>query len=204
VGIWEDRVVPRIVDLALAGERFTRMRQRACAGLRGEVVEIGFGSGRNAPHYPEGTARVRAVEPSAAGMRLAAGRIAAARVPIELVGLDGEHLPFDDASIDHVLTTWTLCTIPDVERALGEVARVLRPGGALHFVEHGRAPDERVARWQDRLTPLQRRVAGGCHLNRPIDRLIEGAGLTLTSLETGYALAPKAFGYTYEGVATKR
>jgi SAM-dependent methyltransferase len=109
----------------------------------------------------------------------------------------------DSASVDHVLTTWTLCTIPDVERALSEACRVLRPGGGLHFVEHGRSPDSRVAAWQDRLTPLQRRVAGGCHLNRPIDRMVAGSGLDLTRMETYYMAGPKAFGYTFEGRAVK-
>ena len=124
-------------------------------------------------------------------------------MPIDYVGLDGAQLPLEDASVDHVLTTWTLCTIPDVQRALAEVRRVLRPGGSLHFVEHGRAPDTRVARWQERLTPIQRRVFGGCHLNRPIDHLIDAAGLRLGTLDNYYAKGPKPFGYMFEGVATK-
>lgn len=114
------------------------------------------------------------------------GRVAASSVPVDYVGLDGQDLPLDDGSVDHVLTTWTLCTIPDVERALGEIRRVLRPGGALHFVEHGRAPDPKVARWQDRLTPIQRRIAGGCHLNRPIDELIAGVGLDVGRIDNYY------------------
>ena len=137
------------------------------------------------------------------GRKLAAERVAASGVPVEYVGLDGEQLPLDDASVDHVLTTWTLCTIPDVERALAEMRRVLRPGGALHFVEHGRAPDPGVARWQERLNPLQRKVFGGCHLNRRIDALIRGAGLDVTRLENHYLKGPKPFGYMYVGVATK-
>jgi SAM-dependent methyltransferase len=123
---------------------------------------------------------------------------------VEYVGLDGEKLPLDDASVDHVLTTWTLCTIPDVDRALAEIRRVLRPDGTLHFLEHGRSPDEKVVRWQDRMTPIQRRFAGGCHLNRPIDRLLVDAGLTVDRLENYYVKGPKLFGYMYEGVATKR
>ena len=137
------------------------------------------------------------------GRKLAAERVAASRVPVEYIGLDGEQVPLDDASVDHVLTTWTLCTIPDVERALGEMRRVLRPGGALHFVEHGRSPDPGVARWQERLNPLQRKVFGGCHLTRPIDELIRGAGLDVTSLENHYLKGPKPFGYMYVGTATK-
>jgi ubiquinone/menaquinone biosynthesis C-methylase UbiE len=204
MGFYEDRVLPRCVDVVLGGKQFRRVRSRVAAGLSGEVLEVGFGSGPNVPYYPDAVARVRAIDPATQGRKLARKRLAASRVPVEFVGLDGQDLPLDDASVDHVLTTWTLCTIPDVERALAEVRRVLRPGGVLHFAEHGRSPDAKVARWQDRLTPIQRRVAGGCHLNRPIAELVAHSGLELTHVEN-YALpGPKAFGYMYEGVATKR
>lgn len=203
MGFYEDRVLPRVVDLALRGRDTTRLRARVTAGLSGEVVEIGFGSGRNVPLYPSTVTRVRAVDPAVAARKLAAARVAASPIPVEYVGLDGEQLPVDDASVDHVLTTWTLCTIPDVGRALAEVRRVLRPGGTLHFIEHGRAPDDKVARWQDRLNPLQRRVFGGCHLNRQIDDLVVGAGLSLDRLDNFYLPGPKVFGYMYEGVAIK-
>jgi ubiquinone/menaquinone biosynthesis C-methylase UbiE len=193
----------RITEVALRGAEFDSARARVCGGLGGEVLEVGFGSGRNVPHYPADVTRVRAVDPATVGRELAAPRVAASAVPVEYVGLDGEELPVDDESVDHVLTTWTLCTIPDVERALAEMRRVLRPGGSLHFVEHGRAPDPRIARWQDRLTPIQRRVFGGCHLNRAIDHLIEGAGLRMADLDTYFARGPKPFGYMFEGVATK-
>src|SRR5262249_7879210 len=152
------------------------------AGLDGEVAEIGFGSGLNVPHYPPAVRRVRAVDPATLGRKLAAERLAAAQVEVEFVGLDGQRLPLADHSVDHVLATWPLCSLPRPALALAEIRRVLRPGGALHFVEHGRHPDPQVARWQDRLTPLQRRVAGGCHLNRPIDALVRSSGLELTKL----------------------
>ena len=179
------------------------MRERAVSGLDGVVLEVGFGSGRNVPLYPATVDRVLAVEPAAAGRRIASKRVAASAVPVEHIGLDGQSLPLDDSSVDHVLSTWTLCTIPDVESALSEALRVLRPGGSIHFVEHGRSPESRVARWQDRLTPLQRRLAGGCHLNRPIDSLIRDAGFALESVETHYVSGPKAFGYMFEGIGTK-
>ncbi len=137
------------------------------------------------------------------GRKLAAKRAAASAVPIEYIGLDAQRLPVGDASADHVLSTWTLCTIPDPMVALAEIIRVLRPGGAFHFVEHGRSPDTKVARMQDRLTPLQRRVAGGCHLNRPIDQLVTASGLELTQLETFYMKGPRAMEYTFEGIAVK-
>lgn len=203
VGVYTDRVLPRIIDLALSGKSFAKLRSRATAGLSGDVLEVGFGSGRNLPLLPPGVRRLIAVEPAAAGRSLASGRIAASSVPVEFVGLTGEQLSLEDDSVDHVLTTWTLCTIPDVERALSEVRRVLRPGGSLHFLEHGRAPDPSVRRWQDRLTPIQRRLFGGCHLNRPIDELVAGAGLVIDPMETFYALGPKTMGFMYCGVATK-
>jgi ubiquinone/menaquinone biosynthesis C-methylase UbiE len=122
---------------------------------------------------------------------------------VEYLGLDGQSLDLESGSVDHVLTTWTLCSIPDADRALGEIRRVLRSGGMLHFVEHGRSPDRRVARWQDRLTPLQRRLAGGCHLNRSIDQLVVDSGLELVRLENYYAEGPRPFGYMFEGIAAK-
>jgi ubiquinone/menaquinone biosynthesis C-methylase UbiE len=203
MGIYQDRVLPRITNRVMNRRDLRPIRDRVCAGLDGEVLEIGFGSGLNAGHYPPAVTRGRAVDPATLGRRLAADRVAASAVPVEYIGLDGQALPLEPASVDHVVSTWTLCTIPDVERALGEVRRVLRPGGSLHFVEHGLSPDARVARWQDRLTPLQRRLAGGCHLNRPIDRLLDGSGLELAGLTTYYLEGPKPLGYTFEGRAIK-
>ncbi len=199
---YEDQVLPRIVDVVLGGRRFGRLRERVAASLSGEVLEVGFGSGRNVPYYPSAVTRVRAVDPATVGRKLAAKRVAASPVPVEYVGLDGQSLPIDDESVDHVLTTWTLCTIPDVAQALAEIRRVLRPGGTLHFLEHGRSEQPGVARWQDRLTPLQRRIAGGCHLNRPIQELVAGADLQVTELAT-YTEGPKVFGFMYEGTAIK-
>lgn len=201
MGIYRDQVVPRVADVALRGREFARLRERIVQGLSGEVLEVGFGSGRNVPHYPSSIQRVVAVEPSAVGRRLARKRIEASPVAVELVGMEGEHLPFEDGSVDHALTTWTLCTIPDVRSALEEIRRVLRPGGTFHFLEHGRSPVPEVAVWQDRLTPLQRRLAGGCHLNRPIAELVEDAGFDLLRLDNCYMKGPRVFGYMYEGVA---
>ena len=172
-------------------------------GSTGEVLEIGFGSGLNIPYYPAGLKRVQAVDPAAAGRKLAAGRAGACPVPIEYIGADAAALPVADASVDHVLSTWTLCTIPDAMRALAEVRRVLRPGGAFRFVEHGLAPDPGVARLQQRLTPLQRRAFGGCHLDRRIDQLVAAAGLELTRLDTYYMKGPRPLGYTFEGIAIR-
>jgi len=203
MGFYQDQVVPRITNVTLSNREFARIRQRVTAGLTGEVLEVGFGSGLNVPFYPPEVKRVRAVDPAAAGRKLAARRVAASPVPVEYVGLDGQELPLESGSVDHVLITWTMCTIPDVESALREMHRVLRPGGELHFVEHGRSPDPGVARWQGRLNPLQRVVCGGCHLNRPIDRLITQAGFRMTRLENYYFPGLKPYGYSFEGVAEK-
>lgn len=203
MGIYQDQFLPRFTNKVMNRRDLQPIRDRVCAGLTGEVLEIGFGSGLNVPHYPTAVTRVRVVDPATLGRRLAAARVAASPVPVEYVGLDGQAIPLDSASIDYVVSTWTLCTIPDVERALGEVRRVLRPGGSLHFVEHGLSPDARVARWQDRLTPLQRLLAGGCHLNRPIDRIIAGSGLELAGLNNYYVEGPKSMGYSFEGRAVK-
>jgi ubiquinone/menaquinone biosynthesis C-methylase UbiE len=203
MGVYGDQILPRFIDVVLRGGEFARLRARVTAGLAGDVLEIGFGSGLNVPYYPPELKRVQAVDPATVGRKLAAKRVAACTVPIDYIGVDAQGLPLDDASVDHVLSTWTLCTIPDVSRALAEVRRVLRPGGALHFLEHGLSPDEKVARRQNRLTPLQRHVFGGCHLNRPIGQLVASAGLELTQLENYYLNGPHALGYTFEGVAAK-
>lgn len=203
MGLYGDRVLPVLLDMAMSDAEVEQVRARTTAGLHGEVVEVGFGSGLNVPHYPRSVRLVRAIEPASGGRKRAARRIAASPVPVEYVGTDGAALPMADDSIDQVLTTWTLCSIPDVEQALAEITRVLRPGGTLHFAEHGRSPDPRVAGWQDRLTPIQRRLVGGCHLNRPIDELIRGAGLELVELNNFYMHGSKILNYTFQGAATK-
>ncbi len=202
MGFYNDQVLPRFTDLTL-GRMMEPTRARVASGLARDVLEIGFGSGRNVPHLPPGVNRLLAVEPVAAGRKLAAARIAASPVPVEFVGTDGQDLSLPDGSIDHVLVTWTLCTIPNVVRGLEEVERVLRPGGTLHFVEHGRSPKAGAAQWQDRLTPLWGKVFGGCHLNRPIDELIERSGLALDTLRTYNMGGPELMGFAYEGIASK-
>ncbi len=203
MGWYTERVLPRALDVSMRGAAFGRVRARAAAGLDGEVLEIGFGSGLNVPYYPASVRRVLAVDPATAGRRLAARRIGRSLVPVQFAGLDASSLPAGDATVDHVLSTWTLCTVPDAGQALAEICRVLRPGGTLHFAEHGLAPDPAVARLQHRLTPVQRRLAGGCHLDRPVRELITAAGLRIGRLDTYYMSWPRALGYTYEGTATR-
>ena len=178
------------------------LRQRVCDGLEGDVVEIGFGSGLNIPFYPASVTRVSAVEPADIGWKLARKRLEAAQVPVERSGLDGQSLPFPDDSFDTALSTWTMCTIPDIDTALLELRRVLKPGGRLHFIEHGLAPDKPVQRWQHRLEPVQKRMFGGCHLTRPIVPLLKNAGFTIRDVDEFYEEgAPKFLAADSLGVA---
>jgi ubiquinone/menaquinone biosynthesis C-methylase UbiE len=202
MGLYTEHVLPRVVDVLCNMKEARPQRERVCAGLRGEVVEIGFGSGLNVAHYPSTVTRVAAIEPADVGWKLAQKRLAAARVPVERAGLDGQTLPFADDSFDAALSTWTMCTIPDIDAALAELRRVLRPGGTLHFVEHGLAPDEDVQRWQHRLEPVQKRVFGGCHLTRSAPDLLRRAGFTIAELDTYYEKgSPKVVGAHALGVA---
>src|SRR5688572_8503779 len=158
MSFYGDHVLPRIINAACGMKAAASLRERVCDGLEGDVVEIGFGSGLNVPFYPATVTRVAAVEPADVGWKLAGKRVGEASVPVERSGLDGQSLPFPDDSFDAALSTWTMCTIPDISAALQELRRVLRPGGTLHFVEHGLAPDERVQHWQHRLEPVQKKL----------------------------------------------
>ncbi len=206
MGIWEERLLPRVVDRMGSSPEITRLRAEVCAGLHGTVLEIGFGSGLNIPHYPAAVDAVLAVEPSDTAWVLSAGRRDGATAPVRRSGLDGQHLTEAEASVDCVLSTLTLCTIPDVGRALAEVRRVLRPGGSLHFLEHGLAPDPRVVAWQHRLEPLQRRVFGGCHLSRDLPTLVAAAGFTVDQVDAAYLEGPavmRPWSFGYLGTATR-
>ena len=203
MGLYGEQILPRILNATCGTKTVGPLRRRVCGGLAGEVVEIGFGSGHNVPFYPAAVTRVAAVEPSDVSWKLAAQRLKATTVPVQRSGLDGQSLPFADDSYDAALSTWTLCTIPDVAAALLEVRRVLRPEGTLHFLEHGLAPDEQVRRWQRRLDPLEQRLAGGCHFTRPIIDLLTAAGFTIQALDVFYEKgAPKFAGADSLGTAT--
>jgi ubiquinone/menaquinone biosynthesis C-methylase UbiE len=205
MGVYRDQILPRLQDMVMDRKPNREIRARVCADLRGEIVEVGFGTGLNVRHYPADVTKVLAVEPSSVCMRIAEPRVARSSVPVETAGLTGERLDLESETYDGVLSTWTLCTIPNLSAALREIRRVLKPGGSLHFVEHGHAPDLKVERWQRRIEPVNKRLAGGCHLTRRIPSLIEQAGLVVEELTAYYVEGePKPFGYTYEGRAVRR
>jgi ubiquinone/menaquinone biosynthesis C-methylase UbiE len=202
VGFYENQVLPRFIDVMLGNEEFGRkIRAPTCAGLRGDVIELGFGSGLNVRYYPADVAGVWTVDPSGVAMKLAQKRVAAAGVAVHAGALDGARLDFPDDRFDAALSTMTLCTIPDVETALTELKRVLKPGAIFHFAEHGLAPDAKVARFQHRFDPWQQRLAGGCHLARDIRALVESAGFEIDEIHNRFIKGPKAFSYMYLGRA---
>ena len=182
MGFYTDRVFPLLLDWTMRA--VNDLRAPALAAATGDVLEVGFGTGLNLPFYPSAVRRLVALDPLRALERRVARRVAAARFPVERVALAADQrLPFDAASFDSVVTTFTLCSIPDPTVALAEMRRVLRPGGVYLFLEHGRSDDPKVARRQERWEPIQRRIAGGCHLSRPIDRLVRAAGFDVERLE---------------------
>ena len=203
MSFYRDRIVPHLVNWTCGTAGLERWREQACQGLSGVVVEIGFGTGLNVPFYPRQVELVYAVEPSSVATKLAAKRIARSAQPIKLIGLDGQSLPLAEESCDSALMTFTLCTIPNAPLALQEILRVLRPGGQLHFLEHGKAPDASTARWQERWDPLQKRVAAGCHLTRDPLELIGQGGFDSVWVEQRFARGPRPWSYFSVGVARK-
>jgi ubiquinone/menaquinone biosynthesis C-methylase UbiE len=201
MGVYDDWVLPRVMNLAMGAKVVAEQRAKALAGVKGRVLEVGFGSGHNLPHYPAGVERVVGVDPSGESAKLARARIAEAPFPVEFLPLSGEQLPAPDGSFDSVVSTFTLCTIPDALAALRQMRRVLAPGGRFFFLEHGRSDDAKVRRWQDRLNGAQRWLVGGCNLNRPMDQLVVEAGFELESLERYYAQGPRFLSCLYRGVA---
>lgn len=201
MGLYEQHILPRLIDVVCGDRSFDRWRAEASEGLGGTVLEIGFGSGLNLAHYPGSVERVLAVEPSTVARKRAASRMRAAPVQVDFIGLDGESIPLEDDSVDSALCTFTLCTIPDVDRALAEIRRVVRPGGEFRFLEHGLAPDAGVARWQHRLDGIEQRLAGGCHLTRDPLELISRAGMDVTASRSAFARGPRPWTYLTVGRA---
>ena len=204
MGVYDDWVLPRLLNVAMGMRAFTEERKTCLAGVAGSVLEIGFGAGHNLPWYPAAVSKVVAVDPSTQGAKLARKRIAAAGFPVEYVALTGEQIDAPDAAFDAVVSTFTLCSVGDPAAALAQLRRVLKPEGRFFFVEHGWAAEPKVQRWQNRLNGLQQAVFGGCHLNRDIERLVSDAGFAFDELDKHYAKgAPRFAGFLTRGVARR-
>lgn len=203
MGIYADYMLPRLIARTMRHANFAPYRQRVVSLANGRVLEVGIGAGANLPFYPAEAREIIGIEPSPRLTKLARRAASTARAPVSFLDASAEAIPLDDGSIDSVVLTWTLCSIRDANRALGEMRRVLKQGGRLLFAEHGLAPDPRVQKWQHRLTPLWKRVAGGCHLDRAITILIENAGFQFERVDTGFMQGPRPLTYMYEGAARK-
>ena len=202
MGLYTEYVLPRAIDLIMKNKETTRLRACWIPRARGEVLEVGIGSGLNLRFYSPEVQHIYGVDPSLALQRMARRRAAAGPVTIDFVSQSAEErLPVPDGSIDTVVVTWTLCSIPNAAKALQEMRRVVKASGRLIFIEHGRAPDRGVAVWQDRLTPMWKHIAGGCHLNRKIDDLITAAGFQILELRTCYLPGPRPMTYPFQGLA---
>ena len=201
MGFYSDIILPRLCDLAMRNKQLVPYRERVIGAAEGRVLEIGVGSGKNLPFYRPPVREVLALEPAPRLIAMAQSASRASSMPVTFLEASAEAIPLDEHSVDTIVTTWTLCSIPQAATALAEMRRVLRPGGKLLFAEHGLAPDEAVHWWQDRLTPAWRYISGGCHLNRPIRSMIEAAGFRIDRIETGYMPGPKPMTFMYEGSA---
>lgn len=201
MGFYNDFILPRLIDFAMRNKELRPFRERVIGAAEGRVLEIGVGSGMNLPFYRSPVREVLALEPAPRLLTMAKSASRTTAMPVNFLEASAEAIPLDERSVDTVVTTWTLCSIPQAKVALAEMRRVLRPGGKLLFAEHGQAPDASVRRWQDRLTPAWRYIGGGCHLNRPIRTMIEDAGFRIDRIETGYIPGPKPMTFMYEGSA---
>jgi ubiquinone/menaquinone biosynthesis C-methylase UbiE len=200
MGLYSKYVLPRFIDLAMGNRDTHRLRAESIPQARGEVLEIGIGSGRNLEFYTRDVQRVYGVDPSLELQKIARQRMGSLNVEFVMQSAERQ-LPLEKASIDTAVITWTLCSIPNPVEALWEVRRVLRPDAVLIFIEHGHSPDGRTAAWQERLTPLWKRIGGGCHLNRRIGDLIVQAGFQISDLKTFHLPGPKPMTFTYQGIA---
>jgi len=201
---YRDRVVPRLIDMVMRAPELAAYRSRALGNVRGRVLEVGFASGQNLAYYGPHVAHVVGLDPSAWLLGRVRERPDVPAPPVDLVRASAERIPLDRASVDTVVSTWTLCSVPDLDGALSEIRRVLAPGGRFVFVEHGLAENARVRRWQRRLTPLWRRIGGGCHLDRPIAACVARAGFRIDDLKVGVMRGAGVATTMYEGIATPR
>ena len=204
MGLYERFIMPKLLASAMRQKDLVPFRSRIGNAASGAVLELGIGPALNLPFYGPDVTSVVGIEPSDAFLAMAEGAVRGHAFECRLLKASGDALPVESGSIDTVVTTWTLCTVPCASAVLAEVRRVLRPGGKLLFAEHGRSPDPKVSRWQDRLNPVWLHLAGGCNINRPMPELIEQAGFAVSDLTTGYVGAPKVATFMFSGVGTPR
>jgi ubiquinone/menaquinone biosynthesis C-methylase UbiE len=201
MGFYQDIVLPRLVHHSMTSSELLPYRRRVLSAAEGRVLEVGIGSGLNLPLYPAAVREVIGLDPSRQLLAMARHAAEHCACPVGFIDGSAEEIPLDSHSVDTVVTTWTLCSIYGAGQALREMRRILKPGGQLLFVEHGLSPDGSVRHWQDRLTPVWKHIAGGCHLNREIGALVETAGFSIARIEEGYAKGPRPMVYMYEGRA---
>jgi ubiquinone/menaquinone biosynthesis C-methylase UbiE len=204
MGFYAEWILPALIDLSMRNKQLRPYRERTAGAAEGRVLDIGIGSGLNLPFYAGNAREIFGLDPSLPLLTRARNNAPRTQIPVQLLEGSAERIPLADHSMDTIVLTWTGCSIPDIRSALTEMRRVLRPGGRLLFVEHGRAPEPRVARWQDRLNPFWQRFSGGCRLNRKIDDLLSDAGFQIDRLTTGYIPGPKIMTFLYEGAAKPR
>ena len=200
---YEKYILPRLIDAACSQPPMTELRRRYVSQARGKVLEIGIGSGLNLKHYGDGVESITGVDPAAELTEKARRRADEIAAPVEVLGISGEALDLDNNAFDTIVCTWTLCSIPNPYRAVDEMRRVLKPGGNLIFVEHGRSDDAGIAKWQRRIEPLWKIIGGGCHLTRRADELLSDGGFSITSRESGYVEGPKVAAFMVHGMAQK-
>jgi ubiquinone/menaquinone biosynthesis C-methylase UbiE len=203
MGFYQEQILPWLVHLSMRQRRLAPYRNRVVSTATGRVLEVGIGSGLNLPFYGNTVTDVIGLEPSRKLLDMTTAAARKSQIPLRLIEGTAEAIPIEDHSVDAVVTTWTMCSIPEIQSVLLEMRRVLRPSGRLLFVEHGRAPEPSVRWWQDHLTPAWKHLSGGCHLNRAIAELIENVGFRIERLDKGYMQGPKPMTFMYEGTARR-
>ena len=203
MGFYSSVVFPRLLDISMSSQSMTSYRQQLLSSVSGNVLEIGFGTGLNLPHYPEAVTSLTAIDPNEGMSKVAQKRIEASPLNVKTISLSGENLSLPDSSFDNVVCTWTLCSIPNAQQALREAYRVLKSGGKFFFIEHGLSNEASIQKWQNRITPVQKIVADGCHLNRKMDELVRSVFDEVTVEEFYAEDLPKILGYFYRGIAIK-
>ncbi|MDJ0724488.1 MAG: class I SAM-dependent methyltransferase [Prochloraceae cyanobacterium] len=203
MSLYSRLILPYLLDLSLSDPISSKYRKQLLSEVSGEVLEIGFGTGLNLAYYPENITKVTTIDPNPGMNRLARKRIQESKITVDNRLLSSEDLPFPDNNFDSIVSTWTLCSIANIDRAIAEIYRVLKPNGKFYFIEHGLSNEAKIQVWQNRLNPIQKAIGDGCHLNRNIKKILENQFKSIIIEEFYVENAPKIMGYYYKGIATK-